>query len=55
MSIFLNDKPPVQELQQRITLNYRPISMFGMNLKVMAKSYQDRRFILCITDEVTNF
>ena len=32
-----NDKPPVRQLQQRINLNYRPLSRLGMDLKVMHK------------------
>ena len=50
-----NDKPPVRQLQQRISLNYRPLSRLGIDLKVMLKSYKGHRFILCIIDEVTNY
>ena len=50
-----NDKPPVRQLQQRINLNYRPLSRLNMDLKVMPKSCKCHRFILCIIDEVTNY
>ena len=47
-----NNKPPVQQLQQRINLNYRPLSRLSMDLKVIPKSYKGHKFTLCITDEV---
>ena len=50
-----NDKPPVRQLQQRIKLNYRPLSRLSMDLKVMPKSHKGHRFILCIVHEVTNY
>ena len=50
-----NDKLPVRQLQQRINLNYRPLSRVSMDLKVMPKSYKGHKFILCIIDEVTNY
>ena len=49
------DKPPTKQLQTRINLNYRPLSRLRMDLKVMPKSYKGHQFILCITDEVTNY
>ena len=49
------DKPPVRQLQQRIHLNYRPLSRLSMDLKVMPKSHEGHKFILCIKDEVTNY
>ena len=36
-----------RQLQTRINLNYRPLSRL--------KSYKGYKFILCITDEVTNY
>ena len=48
-------KPPSRQLQTRINLNYRPSSGLSMDLKVMPKSSKGHKFILCITDEVTNY
>ena len=50
-----NGKPSVRQLQTRINLNYRPLSRVGMDLKVMPRSYKGHKFIICITDEVTNY
>ena len=50
-----NDKPPVRQLQQRINLNFRPLSRLSIDLKAMPKSQKDHKFILCIIDEVTNY
>ena len=50
-----NEKPPERQLQQRINLNYRPLSRLSMDLKIMLKSYEGHKFILCIIDEVTNY
>ena len=50
-----NEKAPVRQLQQRINLNYRPLSWLSMDLKVMPKSYKGYKFILCIIEEVTNY
>ena len=33
-----NDKPPMQQLQTRINLNYRPLSRLSIDLKVMPRS-----------------
>ena len=49
------DKSPERQLQPRINLNYRPLSRLSMDLKVMPRSYKSDRYILCITDEVTNY
>ena len=43
------------QLQTRINLNYRPLSRLSMDLKVMPRSGKGHKFILCITDEVTNY
>ena len=53
--LYRNDKLPVRQLQQRINLNYRPLSRLSMDLKVMPKLYKCHRFILCIIDEVANY
>ena len=50
-----NDKPPTRQLQTRIHLNYRPLSRLSMDLKVMPRSQQGHRYILCIVDEMTNY
>ena len=55
LSMSRNDKPPVRQLKQRINLNYKPLSRLSMDLKVMPKSSKDKKFILCIIDEVTNY
>ena len=49
------DKTPSRQLQTRINLNYRPLSRFSMDLKVMPKSHKGHKFILCIINEVTNY
>ena len=49
------DKPPTRQLQTRIYLNYSPLSRLSMDLKVILKSQKRHRFILCVTDEVTNY
>ena len=53
--ISTNEKTPARQLQQRIYLNYRPLSRLGMDLKVKPKSYKYHKFILCIIDEVTKY
>ena len=62
-----NEKPPIRKLQQRINLNYRPLSRLSMDLKVMPKFHKcqvlkvmpkfpkGKKIILCIIDEVTNY
>ena len=49
------DKPPMRQLQPQIYLNYRPLSKLSMDLKVMPRSQKGHKFILCITDKVTNY
>ena len=49
------EKNQVRQLQTRINLNYRPLSRLSMDLKVMLRSCRGHRYILCITDEVTNY
>ena len=50
-----NEKPPPSQLQTRTNPNYIPLSRLSMDLKIMPKSYQGHKFILCIIDEVTNY
>ena len=50
-----NEKLPTKHLQRRINPNYVPISRLSMDLKVMPRSHEGHRYILCIIDEVTNF
>ena len=50
-----NEKPPPRQLQTRINPNYVPMSRLSMDLKVMPRSHKGHRYILCITDEVTNY
>ena len=50
-----NEKMPSRHLQKRINPNYIPMSRLSMDLKVMPRSQKGHRYILCITDEVTNF
>ena len=50
-----NEKPPTRQLQARVNPNYIPLSRLSMDLKVIPKSYRGHRFILYITDEVTNY
>ena len=50
-----NDKPATRQLQNRINLNYRPLSRLSMDLKIMARLYKGHKYIVCIIDEVTNY
>ena len=50
-----NDKPPMRLLQTRIFLNYRPLSRWSMDLKVMPRSLKRHKFILCVIYEVANY
>ena len=50
-----NEKPPTRHLQARTHPNYVPMSRLSMDLKVMPRSHEGHRYILCIIDEVTNF
>ena len=45
----------MRQLQTRINLNYRPLSRLSMDLKVIPRSSQGHKFILCIIDEVMNY
>ena len=53
--LIRKDKSPTRQLQARIILNYRSLPRLNIDLKVMPKSYRGHKFILCITDEVTNY
>ena len=50
-----SDKPPTRQLQPRIYLNSWPLSKLSMDLKVMPRSQEGHKFILCIIDEMTNY
>ena len=50
-----NEKLPLRHLQTRINPKYGPFSRLSMDLKVMPRSQKGHRYILCITNEVTNF
>ena len=50
-----SDKLPTIQLQPQIYLNYRPLSILSMDLKVMPRSQKGHKFILCIIDEMTNY
>ena len=50
-----HEKPPARQLQTRINQNYIPLSRLSMDLKVMPRSHKGHKFILYITDEVTNY
>ena len=49
------EKPPARQLQTRINPNYIPLSRLTMDLKVMPRSHQGHKLILCIVDEDTNY
>ena len=49
------DKIPNRHFQRSINLNYKPLSILSMDLKVMPKSYRGHKFILCVIDEMTNY
>ena len=49
-----NEKPLTRQLQTRINLNYRPLSILSIDLKVMQWSSKGHKFILSVIDEVTN-
>ena len=44
-----------RELQARINPNYVPLSRLRMDLKVMPRSHKGHKYILCITNKVTNY
>ena len=50
MPVIMKWEVSVRQLQQRINLNYRPMSRLSMDLKVLPKSYWGQKYILCITD-----
>ena len=53
--LFRNDKPPSRLLSTRINLNYRPMSRWSMDLKVMPRLQKGNWYILCVIDEMTNY
>ena len=48
-------KPYKTITTKRINLNYRPLSRLSLDQKVMPKPYQSHKFILFITDVVTDY
>ena len=44
-----SDKPTARQLHPQIYLNYKPLSKLSMDLKVMPKSQEGHKVILCIT------
>ena len=53
--LFSNAKPPSRQLDTRINLNYRSMSILSMDVKVMPRSQKGHWYILCVIDEMTNF
>ena len=53
-SLFVGHQGIIK-LQTRINLNYRTLLRWSMDLKVMPRSGQGHKFILCIIDEVMNY
>ena len=53
--LFRNDKPPSQQLETRINLNYRPMSRLSMDLKVITRSQKGHQYILCVIDEMASY
>ena len=53
--LYKKDKPPGRQLQERINVNYKPLSRLSMDLKVMPRTNKGYRYILCVIDEVTNY
>ena len=53
--LFRNDKPPSRQLETRINLNCRPMSILSMDLKVMPRLQNGQWYILCVIDEMTNY
>ena len=45
----------MRQLQARINPNCIPLSRLSMDLKVMPRSHKGHKFILCISNEVTNY
>ena len=43
-----NEKPPIRQLQTRINLNYRPLSILSMDSKVMTKSNKGHKYIYTV-------
>ena len=53
--LVCNGKPPVRQLQTRINPDNIPLSRLSMDLKVMSRSHNGLKFILCKIDEVINY
>ena len=55
LQLACNEKPPASQLQTRINQTYIPLSRLSMDLKVMPRSHEGHKFILCIIDEVNTY
>ena len=53
--LFRNNKPPSRQLETRINLNYSPMSILSMDLKMIPRLQKGHQFILCIVDKMTNY
>ena len=49
------EKPPARQLQTRFSLNYRPLSILSMGLKVMPRSQKGHKYIPYVIDKVTTY
>ena len=50
-----NEKPPTRQLQTKINLNYRPLSILSMDLNVMPRFHKGHKVILFVIDKETNY
>ena len=55
MSIGQKQQAPFEATGNLNKSNYRPMSRLSMDFKVMPRSQKGHQYILCITDEVTNY
>ena len=55
MSTAQDEKSLPRQLQHKINLNYKAMTRLSMDLKMIPRSYKEHKFILVVTDEVTNF
>ena len=53
--LVCNEESPPRQLQARINPKYVPMSRLSMDLNVMPQLHKGHRYILCITDKVTNY
>ena len=50
-----NEKPPIRQLQTRITINYRSLLRLSYGFKGNAKNKTGHKYILCIIHKVPNY